>query len=77
MIDDQPDFDEVDDHDYHLKLYHQDLRLLHSCVEHALKTWPGGDAREQEAMFVMRDILYKGLLAVSYTHLTLTTTPYV
>ena len=69
MIDDHPDFDEIDDHDYHLKLYHQDLRLLHSCVEKSIQSWPGGDPREQEAMFVMRDILYKGLLEHQYHQL--------
>ena len=60
--DEQPDFDEMDDHDYHLKLYHQDLRLLHTCVEKSLQNWAGGHPGEQEALFAMKNVLYKGLL---------------
>tara|TARA_B100000900_G_scaffold339918_1_gene302568 strand:+ start:1637 stop:1834 length:198 start_codon:yes stop_codon:yes gene_type:complete len=50
---------------YTVTLNIHDVRLLHYCVEEAIRTWPGSparDAEEQEHLWYLRDSLYRMML---------------
>ena len=52
-------------YDYTVDLRIEDIRVLHHCVQEAIRVWPGAPARpceEQEHMKYLRDSLYRMML---------------
>ena len=41
--------------DYSLDMTIHEIRILHNCIEVAIERWAGGDPREQEELFRVRD----------------------
>ena len=46
-----------EDPDYTVDLSIQDIRALLYSVETGIERWAGGDAKEQERLFILRDQL--------------------
>jgi hypothetical protein len=58
-----------EDFDYTVNVTIHDIRLLHHCVQEAIRTWPGAPARpveEQEHLWYLRDSLYRMMLDYTY-----------
>lgn len=47
-----------DEIEVHFTCNIQALRKLHECVEHCLKTWPGGDPQDQVNLEALKKELY-------------------
>ncbi len=47
---------------YHIELPIEGIRLIHTGLSQAVQRWPGGDAREQEDLIMMRDNFYRIIL---------------
>jgi hypothetical protein len=47
---------------YHIELPIEGVRLIHTGLSQAVQRWPGGDAREQEDLIMMRDNFYRIIL---------------
>ena len=43
-----------------------DVNTLYSSVCFHLEKWPGGDPREQESLFAMKDFLYRIILEYKF-----------
>ena len=56
-------------YDYSVDLRIEDIRVLHHCVQEAIRVWPGAPARpceEQEHMKYLRDSLYRMILDYTF-----------
>ena len=47
---------------YHIELPIEGIRLIHTGLSQAVKSWPGGDPAEQLDLIMMRDNFYKIIL---------------
>ena len=57
------------DFDYTVDLTIEDVHLLYQCVVKRIETWPGGEPREQEHLWYMRDSLYRIMLDYRFNQL--------
>ena len=56
---------------YMVELTHEDVHLLHHCIEETIKNWPGSPARpveEQEHLWYLRDSMYRMLLEYRFNN---------
>ncbi len=57
------------DFDYTVDLTIADVYLLYQCVVKRIETWPGGEPREQEHLYVLKSSLYRMILEYNIENL--------
>lgn len=51
---------------YGIELDIDSIRLVYKAIDQMLEKWPGGDAREQDNLFALKNGFYKILLENQY-----------